>query len=274
MQFAQRQRLFPIRRGPLLAAVPVGLLIGFVGPFGSYPAFPAFTRYAFWLGLTVVGVLAAIAVDAAIPSGRLARRRVRIPAVTLASTIPMTFVVAWTISLVQTGRTYSPSQLVDLFWGVAAVQLFIVVMLVISVSEFDASRPAPLMEPVTTDTPPIATSVPAGAEAPAFPAVILGKLPTCTGGEIMALETEDHYLRVHAAQGSGLVLMRMADAVALIDERLGMQVHRRWWVASAAVDGLHTENQKWSLRLANGLDVPVGRTFLTAARVRFADRRG
>jgi hypothetical protein len=28
--------------------------------------------------------------------------------------------------------------------------------------------------------------------------------------------------------GSALILMRMADAVALLDPRLGAQVHRRW----------------------------------------------
>ena len=35
----------------------------------------------------------------------------------------MTFVVAWTMSLVQPGRIYTPTQLLALFWGVAAVQL-------------------------------------------------------------------------------------------------------------------------------------------------------
>jgi DNA-binding LytR/AlgR family response regulator len=41
--------------------------------------------------------------------------------------------------------------------------------------------------------------------------------------------------------------MRMADAVALLDPRLGAQVHRRWWVAEAAVAGVRTEGQKLSL---------------------------
>ena len=61
------------------------------------------------------------------------------------------------------------------------------------------------------------------------------RLPPGIGRDIIALETEDHYLRVHAAGGSALILMRMADAVAMLDPRLGAQVHRRWWVAAAAV---------------------------------------
>jgi DNA-binding LytR/AlgR family response regulator len=99
------------------------------------------------------------------------------------------------------------------------------------------------------------------------------RLPPGIGSDIIALETEDHYLRVHAVDGSALILMRMADAVALLDPRLGAQVHRRWWVAEGAVAGVRTEGQKLSLCLINKTLVPVGRTFSAAARARFAHAR-
>jgi DNA-binding LytR/AlgR family response regulator len=102
---------------------------------------------------------------------------------------------------------------------------------------------------------------------------LLSRLPPGIGSDILALETEDHYLRVHALGGSALVLMRMADAVALLDPRLGAQVHRRWWVAEAAVAGVTSEGQKLYLRLTNEALVPVGRTFLAAARARFSHAR-
>ncbi|HEX8448583.1 MAG TPA: hypothetical protein VF652_03230, partial [Allosphingosinicella sp.] len=87
----------------MLAAVPVGLLLGFLGPFGSYPAYPTATRYAFWLGLTAAGAAAAVAADALPPAARLRSGAVRIGAVALVSALPMTFVVAWTMSLLQPG---------------------------------------------------------------------------------------------------------------------------------------------------------------------------
>jgi DNA-binding LytR/AlgR family response regulator len=62
----------------------------------------------------------------------------------------------------------------------------------------------------------------------------------------------------------------MADAVALLDPRLGMQVHRRWWVAESAVAEVRTEGQRFLLQLVDGRTVPVGRTFASAARARFA----
>lgn len=262
MQFAQRQRLFGEWRRPLIAAVAVGLLLGFAGPFGSYPAFPTATRYAFWLGMSAAGVAAALAADAVLPTGRLRAGAARIGAVALLSAVPMTFVVAWALSLVQPGRVFAPAQLPPLFAAVAAVQL-----LVATAATF--GRPAGgAGAPVGEATAP---NAPASAATPlAFPPALLGRLPAEIGGEIIALETEDHYLRVHAPGRSALILMRMADAVALLDPRLGAQVHRRWWVAAAGVAGVETQGQKLVVRLIDDRRVPVGRTFAAAARARFA----
>jgi DNA-binding LytR/AlgR family response regulator len=265
MQFAQRQRPFRGRWRPLLAAIAVGLLLGFAGPFGSYPTFPTATRYAFWLGLTVAGVMAAVAADAVLPVTRLCAGALRIGAVALVSALPMTFVVAWTMSLVQPGRSFAPLQLPALFACVAAVQLLVVYATTITAPTADDAE-APGRAPALPE--PGAEAIPA-----AFPSGLLSRLPPEIGSDIIALETEDHYLRVHAIGGSALILMRMADAVALLDPRLGAQVHRRWWVAQAAVAGVRTEGQKLSLCLVDNTQVPVGRTFSAAARARFAHAR-
>jgi DNA-binding LytR/AlgR family response regulator len=248
----------------LLLAIPVGLLLGLAGPFGSYPAYPTATRYAFWLGLTAAGAVAAVAADSVLTAARLRSGAVRIGAVALLSAVPMTFVVAWTMSLVQPGRVFAPQQLPALFACVAAVQLLIVyATTAISITpDHEPPGRAPAA-PLPGDE-----AVPA-----AFPSALLSRLPPEIGSEIIALETEDHYLRVHAAGGSALILMRMADAVAMLDPRLGAQVHRRWWVAQAAVAGVRTEGQKLSLHLVDQSRVPVGRTFSAAARARFAHVR-
>jgi LytTr DNA-binding domain len=236
----------------------VGLLLGFAGPFGSYPAYSTPTRYAFWLGLTAAGAVAAVAADAVLP--RLRAGAIRIGAVALVSALPMTFVAAWTLSLVQPGRFFTPQQLPALFACVAAVQLLVVYATTAASLGADGDE-APGRAPALADE----EAIPA-----AFPPALLSRLPPEIASDIVALETEDHYLRVHAARGSALILMRMADAVALLDPRLGAQVHRRWWVAEAAVAGVRTEGQKLSLHLTNKILVPVGRTFSAAAKARFA----
>ena len=260
MQFTQRQRHFRGGWRPFLAAIPVGLLLGFAGPFGSYPTFPTATRYAFWLGLTVAGAVAAVAAEAILPATRL-RGLVRIGAVALASALPMTFIVAWTMALVQPGRFFTPQQLPALFACVAAVQLLIVYATTTTARTADGAE-AP-------DGLPALPKLRAEAVPAAFPSALLRRLPPGIGSDIIALETEDHYLRVHALGGSALILMRMADAAALLDPRLGAQVHRRWWVAQAAVAEVRTEGQKLSLCLIDKTVVPVGRTFSAATRARF-----
>lgn len=250
-----------------MAATALGLLLGFAGPFGSYPAFPTATRYAFWLGMAVTGAAAAVAADAILP--RFRSGALRIGAVALLSALPMTFVVAWTMSLVQPGRVFAPQQLPLLFACVAAVQLLVVYATAITAPKAEGTE-APTPESVLPE--PAAEVMPA-----AFPDALLRKLPPAIGNDIVALETEDHYLRVHAVGGSTLILMRMADAVALLDPRLGMQVHRRWWVAEGAVVGVRNEGQKLSLRLIDKSLVPVGRTFAAAVRARFTippDKKG
>ncbi len=147
----------------------------------------------------------------------------------------MTFVVAWTMSLVQPGRVFTPLQLPALFACVAAVQLLIVYATRLTAPTADgAEAPArPLPETGTEAAPAV------------FPSALLSRLPPEIGSDIIALETEDHYFRVHAAGGSALILMRMADAVALLDPRLGAQVHRRWWVAQSAVVGVRRRGRSF-----------------------------
>ncbi|MFC3712145.1 LytTR family DNA-binding domain-containing protein [Sphingoaurantiacus capsulatus] len=240
----------------MLAAIPVGLLLGFAGPFGTYPALPTATRYGFWLGLTLAGVVAVMAAQAVLPLAKLRAGVARIGAVALLSAVPMTFVVAWTMSLVQPGRVYAPAQLPALFVAVAAVQLLVAWATAVSSAKGEAGAP---VLPVSGEA----------AEPAGFPVALTGKLPADVGREIVAIETEDHYLRVYGAAGkSALILMRMADAVALLDARLGAQVHRRWWVAEGAVAGMEAAG----VRLSDGRLVPVGRTFSAAVRARFAAR--
>jgi hypothetical protein len=265
MQFTKRQLPFGGRWRPFAAFLVVGPLLGLAGPLGTYPAFPTATRYAFWLAMTAAGVAAAVAAGAALPETRIRAGLVRIGTLALVSAMPMTFLVAWTMSLIQPGRVFAPQQLPALFIAVAAVQLLIVYATTGIAPEADNDEaqgraPAP--------PEPAPEAVPA-----AFPSALLSRLPPGIGSDIFALETEDHYLRVHAAGGSALILMRMADAVTLLDPRLGAQVHRRWWVAEAAVAGLRTEGQKLSLCLVDDTLVPVGRTFAAAARARFAHAR-
>ena len=88
---------------------------------------------------------------------------------------------------------------------------------------------------------------------------LLDRLPHELGRDVLALEMEDHYVRVHTARGSALVLMRMRDAVDALSAWDGARVHRSWWVSRSAVAGSERDGRTVRLVLQNGLKVPVPR---------------
>lgn len=231
----------------------LGVLLGFAGPFGSHPPLSAPVRYAFWIGMVFAGYLAAFAAGKLVPETVVSRPAVRVGAVAIASALPLTFVAAWVIPIVRPGHLYQPLQLPGLFAAVAAVQLAIVFTLLRT-----PSAPARQSSASRRDT------------AGSFPPALLARLPPRLGDQIVALEAEDHYLRVHTTIGSDLVLMRLSDAVAAIEPDLGLQVHRSWWVAEDAICEFMSSDQRSHLKLRNGLLVPIGRTYSAAVRARAA----
>lgn len=111
-----------------------------------------------------------------------------------------------------------------------------------------------------------AVAKPAGpreaAETPpaaAAPNPLLDQLPPALGGDVIALEMEDHYVRVHTSLGSELVLMRLRDAMVHVSDIEGRQVHRSWWVARLAVEDVRREGRNVRLVLPGGVEAPVSR---------------
>lgn len=299
MHLAKRERKIPDLVQRLALVLLFGAIMGLAGPFGTYPALDRPVRYAFWIGLVLAGFafgVGATRLCERFPGLARTGRWTLSGLVALVSAVPMTFVVAWTLSLVQPGRVVPPTQLPVLFVCVAAVQIAIVAALIrpalAPLQPLEPSQPVqaapegpsseaamqlaiqhkPEMRetgapasPAGTVTGARAFQVPPDA-TPAFPAVLLTRMPGELGPEIVALEAEDHYVRVHTSKGSALVLMRLSDAVELLDETLGMRVHRSWWVARRAIASVERQGQRMVLRLSNGAQVPVGRVYVATVR--------
>jgi LytTr DNA-binding domain len=85
----------------------------------------------------------------------------------------------------------------------------------------------------------------------------LSRLPDHLGSNLIHLQMEDHYLRATTDQGNALVLIRFRDAMAELADFQGMQVHRSWWVANAAIERFSREGRKLELVMRDGTKVPV-----------------
>lgn len=232
----------------LISAIAFGALLGVTGPFESSILRPA-VRYPFWMILSFGGFGAAVAAEQLL-AGRLQGHRMatRKAVIASVSAVPMTFFVAWAMGVVRPGRTFSPAQILGLFPYVALVQLLIAHVMT-------SNRRQAVAEPTEQS-----------AVAPEYPREFLSKLPVALRRDIIALEAEDHYVRIHTLHGSALILMRLADAAAMIDSRLGIRVHRSWWVAKDGVRALERVSGRTIVRLVDDTGVPISRTYLPMAR--------
>ena len=93
------------------------------------------------------------------------------------------------------------------------------------------------------------------------------RLPDALGRDVVYLKASGHYLDVVTTAGSAAVLMRLADAVAQLGNR-GVQIHRSYWVASRHAAGMVRHGHRTMLRLPDGHELPIGRSFLPEVRRR------
>lgn len=98
---------------------------------------------------------------------------------------------------------------------------------------------------------------------------LLSALPAGLGYDIVALKSEDHYLRVFTDRGDALILYRLATAIEELEGVGfdGLRVHRSFWVRRDAVaSGSQEGRQSW-LMLNNKVKVPVSQTYRETARL-------
>ncbi len=84
--------------------------------------------------------------------------------------------------------------------------------------------------------------------------------------DVMALQAEEHYVRVYTTSGSELVHYRFRDAVTEMPVELGTRVHRSWWVAERAIRSAKRGSRRWQLDLVNDVAVPVSDSYVKSVR--------
>lgn len=108
----------------------------------------------------------------------------------------------------------------------------------------------------TVETPPGVTDTP----------LFMAKLPIGKQGDLIALSSELHYVRVYTEHGDDLILMRLSDAVEQASSKNGIQIHRSHWVAIDAIASVSTNGGAMKVALRNQVELPVSRSFQGAVR--------
>lgn len=236
------------RAAAILAAVAV--FFGTVSPYGAVTYLPLWARTSYWFMLIVAGVAVQWAAARAL-RGRIRSTWARFALETvLATPTPFLLILGTQQLIARPVPQHFHGQLLAYTWVIMAALW--------------ALRPHPFSPP--SDAAPEERPTSPDGEADAVRA-FRARLPLeHRDAELYAVSAEDHYVRVHTAAGTTMILQRLSDAEQLLATLDGVRVHRSWWVARTGVASMTRARGKFDLRLKSGASVPVSRA--GAARVR------
>lgn len=96
---------------------------------------------------------------------------------------------------------------------------------------------------------------------------LMSRLPEeVRGGAIVSISMQDHYAEVTLTSGRALILMRLGDAIDLLEGCPGARVHRSHWVALDFFEAIEKRDRGYRVRLKDGRELPLSATYLEAAR--------
>jgi len=246
----------------ILIMAVIGLVLGLLGPFGSYEM-PTALRLVYWIGFILIGyaifrpiirVADWLHEMTPVPFAAAIAMAVAVAA------LPLTFLIGFAINGMTLDGVMMRSGFALLYAQCAGVgiAIFLLMRMVFPVS----GQSEPFVEVTETVRADIATDGPASPSR----SKLHDRLPVGFPDEIIALGVEDHYVRVHSAQRSEMLLMRLRDAITELDGIEAMQVHRSWWVAGSAIKQTKKQGRNLRIVLNNGLEVPVSRAYVAALK--------
>lgn len=225
--------------------VAIGALLGIVGPFGSYMNGGPVRLLCYWIGATLLGLVLYGSTYRIVRTATPPRSRRWWPALigaTLLASVPEALATRAAAFWLwpDLARYHLPLPLwfaqTTMIGLVAMTGVSIVLRRSKSVSE-DDRVPSPAVDKIAA----------------------AATLATPLGGDVLALQMEDHYVRVHRLAGSELVLMPLGRAIESVHAE-GLRTHRSWWVASHAVAAVEGDARSMRLLLSNGVVAPVARS--------------
>jgi hypothetical protein len=221
----------------------LGFTMAVIGPYGT-SAMPTTPRVAYWLLCILGGGVIGVAIDETLGRRLPPPLWRRIAATSVTMTPPVGLLVMGIGRLV-TGRP-QPTFSLESFG-----QVLVICVLVMGLRTLTWRPARTVVQTRTIFAPPLPE-----AEAE-FRRCLSSKR---RAARLIAVEAEDHYLRVHTDAGEELVTMRFADALALLSAAAGFQTHRSWWVAADAIESLRWNKGVGQARLVGGLVAPVSRS--------------
>ena len=243
-------------RNSYLLAMGIGVVMAIIAPLQT-GAIGLLPRMAFWLILMLSGATLGLGITELVERWGRLRRFVylEVPLIGILIAFPLTLIVMGTSAMFFGAQSTGIIRFSYNFGVTALISVAITALgHAINGNKDDKAFSPPSAFQATQALPP--RELNRFAERLPLP---LRSFP------VLALQAEDHYLRVYLADGqSTLILMRLSDAIAELPAEAGAQTHRSWWVAKDAVRGVGKGDGRATLSLAHAIEVPVSRSYYKA----------
>jgi hypothetical protein len=230
----------------LLLLASLGLGLAALGPYRTLDV-PDLLRTAYWLVAVIGAGLVGILIDATL-GPRIRGFWSRVAAVSLVATLPITPLV-YLLNAAMLGLPRRPWLLPQLGW-----QVLVVMFLIMALRALMWRR---IVETRTVVVPPLPE-----AER-AFRLRLSAKR---RGARLIALQAEDHYVRVHTDAGSELLSMRFSEAVEELAQAHGYRLHRSWWASADAIEAVRWKRGTGEAHLTGDIVAPVSRSCAAALK--------
>lgn len=229
----------------LTVGVGIGVLLGLMGPFGNFFNDGPEVRIPYWVaslscGMVLFGCLLRLAAAGARrvgwPDWVILAPVILIGSAIQGAPLRMVAIALWP------AIAYSVSPLAWYGQGVAITTPIVLAYYFIRVR----SR---VRMPTREGLVPV--------EAPAVAA---------DPGAVLYLKMEDHYVRIRTEHGARLEMGPLSRVTAGLSGVEGLQVHRSWWVARRAIEGVERDGRNLRLKLVDGQTAPVSRASVAKLR--------
>ncbi|MCW9046002.1 MAG: LytTR family transcriptional regulator DNA-binding domain-containing protein [Alphaproteobacteria bacterium] len=238
----------------------VGVLLGIIGPFGTFDDLSTINRFAYWIIIVVLnGLQAQVAIAFSSRLLPFPKWPAVIPMIagSFACSLLATFEVFWLENIFRPQINVHDLSFAEIYFFVLVITLVVAYFFVLGpLNSYAVVRHPSVMDAEAETETGIEN------ETQSAPPPFFKRLPAKLGTELICLEMEDHYVRAHTVLGNDLILMRMKDAVTELEGFDGMQVHRSFWVARGAITSVRRSGERGLLTMSNGMEIPVSRTRL------------
>ncbi len=233
----------------------------FLGPFGTYDKLPLWERLVFWtLDITTAAVLMHVALVAVYqcrflnPLPHIVRFILAVALGAVPTTAAIIFFFHTIVGNVEMTAGY-PLLWIEVFIFSLVLMWFEFVIWPKYISPQGAS--------VAAETP---EAQPILAEATLPPRLYQHLPDNLQTAEIISISMQDHYAEISTTLGTHMELIRLKDAIELLDGVAGAQVHRSHWVSKSAAREVVRVGRRHEIKLSDGRAIPVSETYLDIAR--------